>query len=146
MRALSACLVAVLGLGVAVIAACSSTSSDDTAGGGSAGAATAGTSAGGTSAGTSSGGGTTVGAGGECSFESQTCNDCIQANCKTESTACGDDNACGASFLDLLPCVCGGTMSPAECETAFISGGDTQKNLATCFDTNCKSACEGATN
>jgi hypothetical protein len=150
MRALSACLTVVLGLGVVAMAACSSTSSDDTAGGGTAGGATAGTSAGGASAGTSSGGtspsaaGDTGAGGAACSFESDACTACLQTSCKDELGACIGDSTgkCSAGVTALDPCLCNSTTSAAECETTFIGGGDLQKSLATCFDTNCKSACE----
>jgi hypothetical protein len=151
MRALSACLTVVLGLGVAAIAACSSTASDDTAGGGSAGATTGGTSAGGTSAGGTGGasagtsaGGTDVGAGGapECSFDSPDCGTCLGTMCSDSFMACGNDSTCGLALSNLEPCVCGGMSTTTECETTFIGTGDKAKALADCFDAKCKSACE----
>ena len=150
MRALSACLTVVLGLGVAAIAACSSTASDDTAGGGTAGATTGGTSAGGTSAGGTGGasagtGGTGIGAGGApaCTFNSDTCTGCLTDHCGTEETACTSDATCGQAVFSLDGCLCDGVMSTTECETTFITdGGAKAKTLADCFDASCKTSCE----
>ena len=157
MRALSACLTVVLGLGVAVIAACSSTASDSAAGG-TAGTATSGGSGGTATGGTSSGGkggtaaaGTSSSAAGAdnggapaCTFNSDACQTCLMGHCGTQETACTDDTAmCGSAIFALDGCLCGGTMSVAECETTFITdGGAKAKTLADCFDANCKTACE----
>jgi hypothetical protein len=151
MRALTACLTVVLGLGVAAMAACSSTS-DSTATGGTGGTSSGGTSAGGTATGGT--GGSAVGAAGdngaagaaECSFDSDACTACLAGNCAESLGTCAMDNDCGASLSALRPCVCGGSTSPVECETTFIGDGDLQKALADCFDANCKTECEGPTN
>ena len=155
MRALSACLTVVLGLGVAAIAACSSTASD-TGTGGTGGQATGGTSAGGASAGSSSAGkggsaaaGTSSSAAGDtgsagaaaCSFESDACIACVASKCGTPVGAC--KGACGTALSNLDGCLCNSSSSPAECETKFITdGGDQGKAVADCFDANCKSVCE----
>ena len=160
MRALSACLTVVLGLGVAAIGACSSTASDDGAAG------SGGTSAGGTSAGgTSSGGSSTAGKGGSstagtssaagdtgaagaagsgaCTFESEACTGCMKDKCGSELDACTGTPACATAVFQLDGCLCSGSSSAAECETTFISDGGTKgKALADCFDANCKTVCE----
>ena len=161
MRALSACLTVVLGLGVAAIAACSSTASD-TGSGGTGGTSAGGTSAGGTSAGGTSSAGTHAGgtssagtggaigaagdqgAGGDtCSFDSPDCAACIATKCPTEFGACGNDNMCSAALSSLQPCLCNSSSTAAECTTKFkTDGGTAAGDLSTCFDANCKSSCE----
>ncbi|HTA92785.1 MAG TPA: hypothetical protein VK745_24575 [Polyangiaceae bacterium] len=135
MRALSACLTAVLALGLGV-AACSSSSSDDSAAAGAAGAPATG-GAGGTS---------DIGAGGapECSFTSDACTTCLAANCADALMACSNDDATCAPAVDALePCLCNSTMTTAQCESTFkTSGGDLATALATCVDTSCMATCE----
>ena len=153
MRALSACLVAVLAMSAAVVTACSSTSSDDSSTGGTGGSTAGTTSSGGTSAGTTSAGGssagsTATGAAGasDCSFLSDACGACLGSKCGSEETACtGDEkNGCEAAFLSLPGCACGGTMTVQQCETQFAKdGGSLAQPLIDCFNTNCATICAG---
>ncbi|HEY4106474.1 MAG TPA: hypothetical protein VGM44_21385 [Polyangiaceae bacterium] len=125
---------------VAGMAACSS--SDDTSAAGSAGD----TSAGGTTStgGTTAGGTTAAGGAADCTFASDDCGTCIGTNCQAEEQACTTDQMmCEAPFFGLADCVCGGTMSLSDCETAFkTAGGDKATALADCFDANCTTACQ----
>ncbi len=145
MRALSACLVAVLALGVAAVTACSSSSSDDSSTGGTGGTTadtggTGGTTAGGT------GGSTATGDGGAmCVLDNPSCGDCIGTKCGTEATTCTSDeiNGCDQAFTALTACVCSGTSTLSDCEATFREdGGSNAKALADCFDTNCAANCQ----
>jgi hypothetical protein len=145
MRAFAACLSVVLGLGAFSVVACSSDATTTAAGGGT-GEAGAAPSAG--SGGKASSGGA-PGAAGEagapastCSFDSDACQSCVPMKCPDQVAACGSDSACLGALSGLDGCVCGGT-SLATCETNFAKdGGDPAAPLVTCFNDNCKTACE----
>jgi hypothetical protein len=78
-----------------------------------------------------------------CAFESTACTGCLQSKCLTELTACAGSNAdCGKAITDLDACACGGTKTPQECETAFVTAGGTNAQpLVDCFNANCASTC-----
>jgi hypothetical protein len=143
MRALSACLTVLLGLGMVGLAACSSSSSDDSAAAGSGGADTGGSGG----AATAGSGGSDIGAAGagpECSFTSDACEACIKTSCSDEFSACmADDSTCGAALGPLGLCLCDSTTSTADCETTFeTAGGDSATAFAMCVDTDCQAECE----
>jgi hypothetical protein len=137
MRALTACFTVVLGLGMAAMAACSSTSSDDTAAGGSAGS----TVAGGT-------GGTVAegGAGGSadsCAFVDN-CAPCIATNCLAEETACIKEEACDTALTGtdgLASCACDPTKTPADCTATFTATDATAKAVTDCAAAHCATEC-----
>jgi hypothetical protein len=141
MRALSACLTVLLGLGMVGLAACSSSSSDDSAAAGSSGADTGGS--GGAATAGSGGDIGAAGAGPECSFTSSACESCIATSCADEFAACMGDDTCVGGLGDLEPCLCNSSTSTADCETAFkTAGGDSAAPFATCVDTDCQAECE----
>jgi hypothetical protein len=140
MRALSACLTVLLGLGMVGLAACSSSSSDDSTAGGSGGAS--GGSAGATTAG-SGGDIGAAGAGPECSFTSDACTMCVAKFCGDEFGACQGDDTCMGDLGTLGLCLCNGSTSTTDCETAFTTdGGDPATQFATCVNTDCQAECE----
>ena len=141
MRALSACLTVLLGLGMVGLAACSSSSSDDSAAAGSGGAATGGS--GGAATAGSGGDIGAAGAGPECTFTSDACTSCITTSCADEFGACQNDDTCMADLGPLGLCLCNGTMSTTDCETAFTTdGGDPATQFATCVNMDCQAECE----
>jgi hypothetical protein len=140
MRALSACLTVLLGLGMVGLAACSSSSSDDSAAGGSGG-----TDTGGSGGAITAGSGGDIGAAGgpECTFTSDACTMCLGTSCSDEFMACQDDDTCNAGLGPLGLCLCESTTSTADCKTTFTTdGGDTATAFATCVDTDCQAECE----
>ncbi|MEO8901298.1 MAG: hypothetical protein ABI488_06315 [Polyangiaceae bacterium] len=171
MRAFSACLAVVLGLGTCYLAACSS----DSDAGGNAGDAGESSSAGSSGkSGSSGAGGDTTGAAGDttgaggdttgaagdttgaagdttgaagaastaCAFESDACTGCFQKECATELAACAPAVDCGGAISDLDACACDSTKSAEQCETAFVTNGGTKAQpLVDCFNANCATAC-----
>jgi hypothetical protein len=136
MRALSTCLSVILGMSVCYLAACSSDS--DASGGAGGGSSMAGSSG---KAG-SSGSPGAAGAPGDCAFESDACTSCLTDKCQSEVAACAGATDCRAALDKLDGCACGGEMTAAMCETAFIgSGGDAAQPLVDCFNQNCASVC-----
>ena len=157
MRALSACLTTVLGLGLAAMVACSSTASDTggAGAGGTGGGSTAGTSAGGSSAGDhagGTGGGTAgtvgaagdMGAAGSCSF-SDVCAPCIAMQCPDQAQACVTNTPCEAAYFvgsdSLLACACESSKTPPECAQTFSDVNAQSKAVAQCAAANCKTEC-----
>jgi hypothetical protein len=148
MRALSACLTAVLGLGLAAMAACSSTASDTAAGG------TGGTSSGGTSTGGTAGG---IGAGGDLGAAGETgtgcafidaCAPCANDKCAAEVAACTQtDDVCDMAFAasstgdSLVVCACDPTKTPADCAATFSAVDAKAKAVVDCAALNCKTEC-----
>ena len=143
MRAFSACLSVILGLGACYIAACSSDSTAGPAAGdagetSAAGATSAGS--GGASAGT---GGGTVGEAGACAFQSDACTSCLAAKCGAGEAACVMDDTCDGALNKLVPCACDGTSTTQECAATFAKdGGDPAVTLIGCFNDNCAATCE----
>lgn len=150
MRALSACLVAVLALSAAVVTACSSTSSDDSSSGGTGGstagttstAGTGGKEAGGT--GGSGTAGTSTGAAGDsgCPALDGPCGTCVGDMCQTEETDCQKDNACSAALSGFILCACTPDMTIPQCAGSSLSGGDAATTaVGTCAQSKCKTEC-----
>jgi hypothetical protein len=134
MRALSACLTAILALGLGA-AACSSSSSDDSAAAGSAGAGGSGTTAGGT--------GGAAGAADECPNLPQACADCVATNCADAVSACEDDPAamCPTAEGTFDICACQGDMTLTQCTATFSASGDLAKAVADCSMSMCATPC-----
>jgi len=137
MRALSACLTAVLALGLGV-AACSSSSSDDSAAAGAAAGGSAGATTGGS-------GGTDVSAAGAddtgCANLPQACQDCVVANCATPEGACISDDTCDTDSQNFEACACKGDMTLAQCTATFSATGDLAKAVADCSTSMCATPC-----
>ena len=156
MRALTACFTVVLGLGVAAIAACSSTASD-TGSAGAGGTSAGGTSAGGTSAaGASAAGtaGTAPGAAGDngaagassgCPALDNGCQDCVVSMCAAEEAACAGDTTgtdnCSDALGTFLFCVCSTDMTPLQCTDTFSATNAKAKAVADCSKAQCKTVC-----
>ena len=140
MRVLAACFVGFLGLGaLATMAACSDSTDSGMAGAGGAPAA-AGSGSGGKSGGTSTAG---TGGGAECGFATEDCNNCLTDNCSDETNACAADSSCIDDLLSLPNCVCDPSNTASACIGKFVTdNGTLGQDLATCFNSNCTTACK----
>jgi len=151
MRALTACITAVLGLGLAAMAACSSTASD-TAAGGAGGSGGSGGSGGG-----SAGTGGAIGAAGDlgaagdtgtgCTFE-EVCAPCAITKCAAAVDTCmSTDDVCDLAFAasptgdSLIACGCDKTKTATECATTFAAVDANAKAVVDCVAINCVTEC-----
>jgi len=138
MRVLAACLVGFLGLGaLATMAACSDSTDMGASGAG-------GTSAVAGSGGKAAGGSTSAGGGPGCTFLTETCQTCLNDNCKNLVTACSGDATCGEALGLLTVCVCNPSNEASECKATFhTDGGAKAEQLIECYDVNsCGDVCE----
>ena len=134
-------------MGVAAMAACSSTS-DDTASGGTGGGSVAGTTSGGSGGTTATGGsgGVDMSAAGStgCAFLDGPCGTCVGASCLDSETACQKEEACDNALSNgLLACACDPSMAMTipECTDAFSATDATAKAVADCAKASCKTEC-----
>lgn len=145
MRGLAALLVGMVGLGaLATMAACSDSTDMGSAGGGAGGSpAAAGSGGKAGSAGSTNMAGS-AGAGLECGFATEACNDCLIAKCEDQTNACAEaGGTCVSDLIDLPNCVCNPDKDPTTCIGDFVSkNGDPAQKLAECYTLNCEEACQ----